>query len=52
MRENGVFDRLYNQEPTSVDHNGDAMPGGETEEKLRQDIELFRTSMTTRDENV
>lgn len=32
MRENGVYDRLYNQEPTSVDHNGGALPGGEAED--------------------
>ena len=51
MRENGVFDRLYYQEPSSVNHDDGALPGGEVEEMIRKDIELFRTGVNTRDDN-
>ena len=51
MRESGVFDRLYYQEPSSVNHDDGALPGGEVEEMIRKDIELFRTGVNTRDDN-
>lgn len=52
MRENGVFDRLYSQEPSSVNHDEGALPGGDVEEMLRKDIEMFRTGVNTRDDNI
>ena len=51
MRENGVFDRLYNQEPSSVNHDDSALPGGEVEDFIRKDIELFRSGGNSRDDN-
>ena len=51
MRENGVYDMLYNQDLVSVNHDDGSLPGGETEEQIRKDIELFRTGVNTRDDN-
>ena len=51
MRESGVFDRLYYQEPSSVNHDDGELLGGEVEEMIRKDIELFRTGVNTRDDN-
>lgn len=44
MRENGVYDRLYSQSFSSVNHDDQSIPGGEVGKFLQSDIELLRTS--------
>ena len=52
MEENGVYDRLYNQEYSSASHGSGILPIGGAMDYIDRTVSLMRSSFETRKSNM